>query len=237
MQPLSVEHFTEIIRSMIVALDGFDVAAALRDDTVHALQQLREGDTQFARRSFVRCFMAQVEGVTFVSKQVLKYVSHLKGFTLSAEELMFIDETTPKVKDSGGLGTENAKISTKTNIRFLTELQRKYLGIAAPNWASDEGWSRLLETIIVRDRITHPKDSGRLEVSALEVKNAITAVHWFERLCERSNGEMERLLILWSKGEWNRYSAAEKNSCRSVMEPLLKRHPDLSLDPSFPPSQ
>ena len=73
-----------------------------------------------------------------------------------------------------------ARISLARNIRFALAINRKAHQVEQPFDASAEWWSCLKKAILVRDRLTHPKMYGDLDVSGDDIVNALKAMAGFE---------------------------------------------------------
>ena len=73
-----------------------------------------------------------------------------------------------------------AHIRLSDNVRFAFMLQEKALGIDEAFDASVDWWSCLQSSIKVRDRLTHPKLPGDIDITGEEVLTALQAFNGFK---------------------------------------------------------
>ena len=103
-----------------------------------------------------------------------------QGAVASAGERYFATDTEYELSDRGKIVESVAKISLARNIRFALALNRKAHKVSEPFDPSIEWWSCLKEAIKIRDRLTHPKMPGNLDVSGDEIVKALKAKKGFE---------------------------------------------------------
>lgn len=139
-----------------------------------------DADYEFHARQLVRAIFAYIEAVTFSVKATSAWHCMEKGIDITPQERYFATDTEHELNDRGQIVETVAKISLARNIKFALALNRKAHRVSEPFDASVEWWSCLKETIRVRDRLTHPKMPGDLDISGEEIVKALKAKKGFE---------------------------------------------------------
>jgi hypothetical protein len=132
------------------------------------------------RRSVIRAIFAAVEGQLWVMKQ--KFLD-FAGPTLTPAEVAMLREVQYGFGGDGGAVEKPARITLKENIRFAIAM----MGRLHPGTAVDlggSGWVALTNSLKVRDRLMHPKDSANIEVSEDEITTALDGLLWFMKLTD-----------------------------------------------------
>ena len=127
------------------------------------------------RRLLVRSVCAFCEGLAYCLKQLP--LSGL-GAELTPIERALVLEEDYELDSNGRPMVRPARLKTLNNLRFALELLPRKMGASFAPEYSDHGWEALQLTIKVRDRITHPKMAGDLEISDDEIRNAVRAYYW-----------------------------------------------------------
>lgn len=150
-------------------------------DVEEALLALQRKDTQFYRRVYVRSLFAYLEGFAYWLRQnaieIDKVVLRRFG-SIDWERHLLLFEEFPTITDNGKIEKRKQKISFKNRFAFSV---RAYAEIVQckDNIFSDNGWYRLQEALIVRDRLTHPKQKSDLVVSDSDVQSCMEGYKWF----------------------------------------------------------
>jgi hypothetical protein len=156
----------------ILSLDLMETYERIQSDPFH----------QPVRRTWVRTVCSQLEAYVYFTKQM---VSRMEGFPfvkLSEEDLVYLREEMPQVPTES---TKNAKRLTrlplKDNIKHMVATISIAMGFT---YALDngEGWSAMLTTIKIRDRLVHPKRATDMIVTDDELKTVTRAQDWFHAL-------------------------------------------------------
>ncbi|MDR7298603.1 hypothetical protein J2X16_003966 [Pelomonas aquatica] len=140
-----------------------------------------EADYEYHARQLVRAIFAYVEAVTFSVKAWSAGYCMENDLEISPQERYFATDTEYELNDRGEVVETVAKISLARNIRFALSINRKAHGISEPFDASVEWWSCMRKAIRVRDRLTHPKLPGDLDVTGDDVVDALKAKAGFEK--------------------------------------------------------
>ncbi len=137
-------------------------------------------DYEFYARQLIRAVFAYIEAVTFSVKAWSAGRCMELGIEITPQERYFATDTDYDLDDKGEIVETAAKIPLARNIRFAIAMNRKAHGVSDPFDASVEWWSSLREAIRVRDRLTHPKMPGDLDVSGDDIMKALKARTGFE---------------------------------------------------------
>lgn len=153
----------------------------LREDELRCMKHTLEGKEQFWRRMYVRSFFAHVEGVAYRLKQQALSASDKFGIVkLSTEEISIINEESYEFADNARIKRRSIFYPIDITIRFAFDAVLKVHGKKLNlNLGNDNRWNCFKESIKLRNRITHPKNSKDLIISDVELNNLLQAVDWF----------------------------------------------------------
>ena len=138
-------------------------------------------DYEYHARQLIRAIFAFIEAVTFsVKAKAAEYCLHHNRDIADAERFFAVD-VEHVLTDKDEVVERPAHIRLADNIRFAFALQEKALGCAKKFDPSTEWWSCLRSSIKVRDRLTHPKLPGDVDVSGAEIVAALKAYEGFKQ--------------------------------------------------------
>jgi len=155
---------------LIAAIDAGERNA---DGTVSA-------DYEYHARQLIRAIFAYIEAATFSVKAWSAGYCMDHDIDITPQERYFATDTEYELNEKGEVVEAVAKISLSRNVRFAIAMIRKAHSIKEPFNASVEWWSQLKKAIKVRDRFTHPKLPGDLDISGEDILNALGAMRGFE---------------------------------------------------------
>lgn len=155
---------------LVACIDAGEVD---EDGSVHA-------EYEFHARQLIRAVFAYIGAVTFSVKAWSAAYCMDQGIEITPQERYFATDTEYEINERGDIVEAAAKISLPRNIRFALAMKRKAHRIAEPFDASVEWWSCLREAIKIRDRLTHPKMPGDLDVSGDDIVKVLKAKQGFE---------------------------------------------------------
>jgi hypothetical protein len=135
---------------------------------------------EYQARQLIRAVFAYFEAVTYSVKVWSANHCMENDIPIAPQERYFATDTKYEINPKGEIVETVAKISLARNIRFAIYMNRKAHGIYEPFNASIEWWSCLKCAIKVRDRLTHPKLPGDLDVSGEDIVNALKARGGYE---------------------------------------------------------
>ncbi len=174
-----------------VLAESRDILKLLYEDVELAERMWREQDSQFWRRTFIRSVFALIEGFTYRLKQVALEASKKFSIELSKSEIALLLEESYEVNDKGQAETRPDYIQLPRNIRFAFRMYSLAYGINYQLKIDDDGWLSFKEALKVRNRLTHPKSTDDVSVSAEDMSHAEKAAIWFVR----SSDEIQRAMI------------------------------------------
>ena len=145
-------------------------------DVLVALERLERDDNQTSRRDFIRTLFAAVEGV------VWQFRENIRGSAedlaeLSPQLTMALTETSYAVGENGKLIEQQRFIPLPTMIRLVTNVAKELVP-ALEVEINGKGWDDLKRTIVIRNRITHPKGISDLNISSDDTKIAWSGLMW-----------------------------------------------------------
>lgn len=139
-----------------------------------------DADYEYKARQFIRTVFAYIEATTFSVKASSAIRCMDSDIDITPQERYFAIDTEFELNERGEVVETVAKISLARNIRFALALNRKAHNVAEPFDASVEWWSCLKDAIKIRDRLTHPKWPGDLDVSGDDILKVVKAMSGFE---------------------------------------------------------
>ena len=137
-------------------------------------------DYEYHARQLIRAIFAYIEAVTFSAKAWSAGYCIENDIDISPQERYFATDTEYELNEKGEIVEAVARLSLARNIRFAIAMNRKAHGVQTPFDPSVEWWSCLRKAIKVRDRLTHPKMPGDLDVTADDILVALKAKEGFE---------------------------------------------------------
>jgi hypothetical protein len=137
-------------------------------------------DYEFHARQLIRAIFAFIEAVTFSIKVRAAAYCLAKKRDISDGERYFSVDLEHGLTDKGQVVDRPAHIRLADNIRFAFALQEKALGCAAVFDPAAKWWSCLKSSIKVRDRLTHPKLPGDIDIDGDEIIAALEAYNGFK---------------------------------------------------------
>lgn len=165
-------------------IDPIDSAIdELADDVEKADSLLREEDTQFHRRGYVRNLFAYLEGVAYWMRQNAIDIDKImlrRGGAIDWDRHALLGEEIPMISDSGKIKKRKQKASFKSRFAFSIRSYAEIVGCTEDIFGS--GWQRLLEAVEIRDRLMHPKRSEDIIVSDENLSACREGYRWFASL-------------------------------------------------------
>lgn len=155
----------------------------LHDDVIHSLMELKKTNTQFMRRTHIRALFAFIEGCVYMIKQeVFIHQKYKRQPNLTPEEMILLKEETPYLERNGKVKKMPKYVDLLSNVRFTIECYKKTSNLNHELDVSGKSWKSFHNSLKVRDRITHPKNSSDMEISDNELKESFLAFSWFRQI-------------------------------------------------------
>lgn len=173
---------------MAAELDDKNMQRAFREeflgilmhDVLLAIQRRNLDDTQATRRDLIRTMFAAIESASW------EYREHVRSVATDLESLpplveLALSEKTYRVAENGEIDEQVRYISIPAMIRLTTRLAENI----CPGFEFDfknVGWMNFKTSIKIRNRITHPKTRGDLEIADDEITVCQSAFFWIINL-------------------------------------------------------
>jgi hypothetical protein len=149
-----------------------------------------KGDTDRARRAFVRAVFALIEGGIFALRQIALHLG-TQWHTFTPAELVLLEEKAYDINDRGEVTQSSKYLKFVNNIKFVFAAHARVYGITFRLNTQDPGWDALVKAVRVRNRITQPKKVGELKISSAELKYGKDAADFYIK----SRVELSTLLL------------------------------------------
>jgi len=139
-------------------------------------------DYEYHARQLIRSILAYIEGVIFSVKVKSVERCLAAGIKVSDHERYLAAEVDSDLNDKGEVVERSSKLRLTNNVRFAFRLLEKASRQSSRFDPSSEWWSCLRETVRVRDRLTHPRMPGDLDVSGDDIVKALKAKAGFDEV-------------------------------------------------------
>lgn len=169
--PVSVESVLskthEVIELAAILVADMDVAVPDHGSDRH-------------RRAYVRALFAYVEGTLAGLKAILTEYADLFGVRFTAGEAAMLVEVGYSLKEDGSVRVSPSFLRIADNVRFALSLSSKVTGVAAAARYDDRGWASFKKSIVIRNRLMHPKHVSDLTVTDQEIADVGDARTWYK---------------------------------------------------------
>jgi hypothetical protein len=164
---------------------------ALLDDLIEAKEVYKKSNSVFTRRAFVRGAFAYIEGTIWVAKQACLYFhNESASSTLTMAERALLSDQSFDVSGAG-LAQERPKyLKLQDNLRFTINMISRTFDLQVEIDTKEKYWLSFVDSIAVRNRLTHPKSLKDYQISVGEVKTCISFIHWFNKVVSKLNAAM-----------------------------------------------
>ena len=171
---------------MLEQLDDLNqMQRVLGEDSNRAHIEAGAPGNDYARRNFVRVFLAGVEGLSFVLKTIVLNTHEMVGLTLSVGEIAKLKEI--KLDAVGEdivcekCGVRRNFLPLADNFKFAWKMYAKSSFTVAPFPCEGEGYECFRKAISIRDRLMHPKSIDDLTVTDTEMTELGLARMWYAK--------------------------------------------------------
>lgn len=174
------------LRDSVTAVEKEHTAIhnVLYSDIAECAKKLREDDSAFWRRAFIRSVFSFIEGCVYSMKQVAIKEAELLDVILPREMMTFLAEETYQLSESGDVTVkQNYGVRISSNIRFVFKCYAQLYLIKDEIDVGGAGWGSFQESLKVRNRLTHPKCLADTLVSDQDLKHTKQATKWFIKSC------------------------------------------------------
>ncbi|MBD2567546.1 hypothetical protein [Anabaena lutea] len=190
----------------------------LHSDTSIAEEELLKNDSQFNRRTYIRCFFSEVEGILFtlqkmtvelleqdsgvgeqtilINKNFMKSKYGRKAdktsisyYEILPQQFLALQEADYKVEETGEVILSPKFISPKNKVAFVEKMLNTVFGTNL-NIKSISGWEDFTNSIEIRNDITHPKNLHCFQIDDDELKKINNARLWFDKFITQTLKEI-----------------------------------------------
>ena len=152
----------------------------LLQDAQSAEDLLSSGDTQFARRAYVRSLFAFIEGAVWILKYACRNGRTPKGvLPVSPGEYALLGDASYELKSSGEVAEQPKFLRLQENVKFCAALFNRLFGSKIDLKVGSGDWQKFITAIGIRNRITHPKHLSDFDISDEELKMCQDTCLWF----------------------------------------------------------
>ncbi len=132
--------------------------------------------SQSQRRAYCRAVFALIDGLTFNLKQ---YVLEMFEYELGEEEIARLREWRESKDGGGNSHSRPVFLPIADNVFCAFDMMSNCCGATNPIDRSGGEWRTFLDAIVVRNRITHPKNAAALEVTDSDLSSVFAAGRWY----------------------------------------------------------
>lgn len=149
------------------------------DDLTQAIPRKPDEETPERRRRYVRNGVAMIEGITAAMRSICLADADQGIVDFDPGEVGILRGYRYELDDEGGVRTIPDKQKLVRTVRFsFAALGRSY-DIPFSVEVDGNGWRCFRKTVVVRNRLVHPKTPEDLAVTDMEIEEASVAFRWF----------------------------------------------------------
>ena len=135
-------------------------------------------DKQYLRRSYVRSLFAMIEGTIHCVKE-LEFAELYAHKKTSIPTLVALKEKMFDIDEKGKIKENTKFVKSVNNLRFMVNTFDRLYGKKLDLGIGKSIWTSFKSAIKIRNRITHPKEPGDLNISDRELAIAKNVNEWF----------------------------------------------------------
>jgi hypothetical protein len=174
-------------RDLFVPTERQSFLSLLWDD-VHAYDlQPSIANPGAQRRQFMRAMFACIEGAVWLFKQEALEQHRSGSIAFTTSELNILSEIAPSLDGRGGIQELPANLRLVPNLLFTFGCHARAFDYDSVLCLSDHEWGDLKNSVLVRNRLMHPKQLASLDVSDAELRAARGALRWFGLSCSAAS--------------------------------------------------
>ena len=151
----------------------------LRSDYKFIENNLNGDSGGFWSRTFIRTTISLIEAELFILKQEILTYCEENSIQLNPELLLLLNNKKYEINSNGQIKERLLQVRLKDDIKFSFSQIGNIKGHKLCKDFEDSGWSKVVSTILVRNRLTHPKMAEDINVSKQEVNDCKHAFKWF----------------------------------------------------------
>lgn len=169
----------------------------LAGDVDTSLSRMRIDDTESNRRDSVRTLFCAIEGMAWICREHIKFAAeNLEIMTPILE--MALNEQTYFVTEGGRVRRQIRYISFTAMFKLISEVAHQIRQDYHVDFSSG-GWSNVIISISVRNRVMHPKCVDDLLVSDEDLNKIVSAFNWIFDTCLEMMAAVNDELVIFNK--------------------------------------
>jgi hypothetical protein len=151
----------------------------LHQDYAFVGKKLDSDHNGFWSRTFIKTAVSLIEAELFIFKQEILSYCKENQVRLDPEVSLFLNNKKYEISSNGQVKERLLQVRLKDDLRFTYSQIFSIKGHELCIGYEDGGWSKVIETIAVRNRLTHPKSIADITVSKQEEDDCKLAIKWF----------------------------------------------------------
>jgi hypothetical protein len=155
------------------------IQQVLRDDLIDAIPQNAVEATPQKRRSYIRNGIAMVEGTSAGMISIALADAEAGVTEFDAGEIVILRGQKYDLNDEGGARGHPDKQKLTRTVRFSFAVMSRTYGVPFTLEVANNGWRCFKATVLVRNRLVHPRTRVDLTVTDHELGEAAIAFEWF----------------------------------------------------------
>lgn len=165
----------KLIESLQEDVDRCFEAVKDRIDAGTRIEGGIEADYEFAARQLIRAVFAFFEGMAFSLKMKGFQSSVENGLQVSEAERLMCAEIRYELNEKGEIVERSAMLPLSKNLRFALSIYERGTHQRQCFDPSAQWWSCFQKSVLVRNRLTHPRMTDDLDVTPDELVTAMGA--------------------------------------------------------------
>jgi hypothetical protein len=162
---------SEAGRRSLISLLGADADEARR--------LLKDTDSPYSRRTFVRAVAASVEGIIHEFRRHTLVEAERRPSLFSAGELACLREESYSIDDQGHARASARYVPVPASVQFTLRMFMRGTKCGPTLKLDHQGWEAFRRMIKLRNRLMHPRGPEDLEVSDDDLTIVETGYRWF----------------------------------------------------------
>lgn len=154
---------------------------SFHNEQVRLLPLIDKTESNESNRTYIRSFFSMVEGITYRTRQILLDRFAKKMIDLAPEQIIVLSEISIELKENGSIN-KRPKFHDLRSMTLFT--YKTYSGLynkqkVYRSFISDHRFNDFIESIRMRNRITHPKTGKDVYINGKDIQCVISAGDWF----------------------------------------------------------
>lgn len=154
----------------------FEMFFVLIDDVFLHQKEIEHSNNLCSKRAYVRSVFSLIEGITYRMKQVALLCS---GTNLTGSDIALLKEEIYSLNSTGLPVVKILLVPTLPNLRFSFYIISKTYNSNYKLIVSGKGWVAIKKALLIRHRLTHPKNINDITVNDDDLDCVNRAFKWY----------------------------------------------------------